>query len=90
MKWIEKYLLLSVSAAVTARALVTPRSSHSPDACPGYKASNFHQTQTTFTADLTLAGKPCNVYGTDLAHLKLEVDHETGKLHSPFQERTTC
>jgi alpha-glucosidase len=81
--------VLSVLAASTAQALVTPRSSHSPDACPGYQASNFHQTPTTFTADLTLAGKPCNVYGTDLAHLKLEVDHETGKLHSHFHESTT-
>lgn len=48
-------------------------------ACPGYKASNVHTTATGLTADLKLAGKACNVYGTDLDHLILEVTYETGK-----------
>jgi alpha-glucosidase len=31
------------------------------------------------TADLTLAGEPCNIYGTDIEHLRLEVEYQTGK-----------
>jgi hypothetical protein len=48
-------------------------------ACPGYKASNVHTTATGLTANLKLAGKACNVYGTDLDNLLLEVTYETGK-----------
>lgn len=47
--------------------------------CPGYKASNVEQSQTGLTADLTLAGEPCDVYGDDLPDLKLLVEHQTGK-----------
>lgn len=43
--------------------------------CPGYKASNVHQTSQGFTASLQLAGKPCNVYGTDVDSLSLTVDY---------------
>lgn len=49
-------------------------------ACPGYKASNVKTSATGLTADLKLAGKACNVYGTDLDNLILEVTYETGKL----------
>ena len=80
MVWVKRYLVLCASAAGVSQALVTPRAAVSADDCPGYKASKFHQTPTTFTADLTLAGKPCNIYGTDLKNLKLEVEHETGEL----------
>lgn len=48
------------------------------DACPGYKAGNVQNDGPTFTADLTLAGKACNVFGTDIQQLKLEVTYETG------------
>lgn len=48
------------------------------DSCPGYKASNFVSTGSTLTADLTLAGPACNVYGTDLTDLKLVVEYQTG------------
>lgn len=47
--------------------------------CPGYKASKVKATDTGLTAELTLAGKACNVYGTDLKDLILEVTYETGK-----------
>jgi alpha-glucosidase len=43
--------------------------------CPGYKASNVHQTSQGFTASLQLAGGPCNVYGTDVDSLSLTVDY---------------
>lgn len=47
--------------------------------CPGYKASNIKVNSQTLTANLKLAGKACNVYGTDLTDLTLEVEYETGK-----------
>ncbi|KAE8142306.1 glycosyl hydrolases family 31-domain-containing protein [Aspergillus pseudotamarii] len=50
--------------------------------CPGYKATKHWQTRTGFYADLTLAGPACNVFGTDLPDLKLEVEYQTSdRLH---------
>ena len=49
------------------------------DACPGYKATNVHTSSSTLTADLELAGKACNVYGSDIQKLSLSVVYETGK-----------
>ncbi|KAK6823973.1 maltase-glucoamylase sucrase-isomaltase lysosomal acid alpha-glucosidase [Aspergillus parasiticus SU-1] len=50
--------------------------------CPGYKASNVQENDRSLTADLTLAGKPCNTYGTDLQNLKLLVEYQTDeRLH---------
>jgi alpha-glucosidase len=51
------------------------------DSCPGYTVSNVQQTQGTITADLTLAGAACNVYGTDIENLKLLVEYQTGKMN---------
>ncbi|KAA8651458.1 putative alpha-glucosidase [Aspergillus tanneri] len=54
---------------------------HRPQ-CPGYKASNVHEKDNSLTADLTLAGNPCNVYGSDLKDLKLLVEYQTDeRLH---------
>jgi alpha-glucosidase len=47
--------------------------------CPGYKASHAKHNGHTFTADLTLAGKPCDTYGTDLKDLRLLVEYQTGE-----------
>ena len=47
--------------------------------CPGYKASNVEETESGLTADLTLAGDACDVYGDDIADLKLVVEYQTGK-----------
>jgi alpha-glucosidase len=47
------------------------------DACPGYSASNVTINGSSLTADLTLAGTACNVFGTDITNLKLEVTYET-------------
>ncbi|KAL4873835.1 glycosyl hydrolases family 31-domain-containing protein [Aspergillus spectabilis] len=44
---------------------------------PRYKALRVHENGNTLTADLTLAGKPCNTYGTDLKDLKLLVKYQT-------------
>lgn len=48
--------------------------------CPGYKASNVKETDNSLTADLALAGKPCNTMGTDLKELKLLVEYQTSTL----------
>ena len=48
------------------------------ESCPGYRASNVVSTGSTLTADLTLNGPACNVYGTDLTELKLVVEYQTG------------
>jgi alpha-glucosidase len=63
----------------TAAVLSRDYASDNPlGACPGYKASNVKTTSTGLTADLKLAGPACNVYGTDLDDLVLEVAYETG------------
>ncbi|KAL5335396.1 glycosyl hydrolases family 31-domain-containing protein [Aspergillus crustosus] len=50
--------------------------------CLGYRAINVEESSTGLTADLTLAGEPCNTYGTDIENLKLKVDYETDtRLH---------
>lgn len=46
--------------------------------CPGYQASNVKETDHGLTADLSLAGDACNVYGDDLTDLKLLVEYQTG------------
>lgn len=44
--------------------------------CPGYKASNVHQSSKGFTATLQLAGEPCNAYGIDVDSLDLSVEYQ--------------
>jgi alpha-glucosidase len=46
-------------------------------ACPGYSASNVQQNIHGFTASLSLAGAPCNVYGTDVDELSLSVEYQS-------------
>jgi alpha-glucosidase len=50
------------------------------ESCPGYKATNVVTDGSKLSADLVLAGTACNVYGTDVQKLKLEVQYETGML----------
>ncbi|KAJ0425820.1 glycosyl hydrolases family 31-domain-containing protein [Aspergillus carlsbadensis] len=58
------------------------RSPNSKPSCPGYRASHVHERANTLTAHLTLAGKPCNTYGTDLEDLRLLVEYQTDeRLH---------
>ena len=54
-------------SAINYAPSVTPNvmDMSAPDAqaeCPGYKAANVEETDSGLTADLTLAGSPCNVY----------------------------
>ena len=50
-----------------------------PNYCPGYAASNVVKTDSSLTADLTLAGEACNVYSDDIKDLKLVVEYQTSK-----------
>lgn len=50
--------------------------------CPGYKASNVKKTESALTADLTLAGPECNIYGNDLHDLKFVAEYESGSYAS--------
>jgi alpha-glucosidase len=74
------WCVLAVAAAsASATSLVPRQPSDDPlAACPGYKASRIQTSSNGLTADLTLAGPACNVYGTDLTDLTLEVVYETG------------
>ena len=46
------------------------------DECPGYKASNVVEINHGLTADLTLGGTNCNVFGTDIVDLSLTVSYQ--------------
>ncbi|KAJ2879454.1 hypothetical protein IWW38_006115, partial [Coemansia aciculifera] len=50
--------------------------------CPGYTAGSISQTSDGFTAKLTLAGLPCDIYGKDIERLELTVRFDTkDRLH---------
>lgn len=69
---------LGFATAVSAAAVARRQADPSPDSCPGYTASNVVETSTGLTADLALAGAPCNAYGTDIENLRLTVNHDSG------------
>jgi len=46
--------------------------------CPGYIASNVLSTHSGITADLRLAGDPCNIYGNDLKQLRFKAEYQSG------------
>jgi alpha-glucosidase len=71
--------LLVLGAALPALGgSLSTRQSSSLEACPGYTASNIKDDGSRVTADLSLAGTACDVYGKDLTDLKLEVEYQTG------------
>ncbi|KAI2638443.1 glycoside hydrolase family 31 protein [Xylaria nigripes] len=79
-------LSLPLSASTTLRkedaVASVPNTINPQSVCPGYKASNVAVTSLGFTADLTLAGDPCNIYGTDIELLSLVVEYQaTDRLH---------
>ncbi|KAJ7494439.1 alpha-glucosidase [Mycena galericulata] len=60
------------------------------DACPGYTATNVKVQGGTLTASLKLAGKACNVFGTDIPSLSLEVVYETtDRIHVKITDPTS-
>ncbi|KAI1823766.1 glycoside hydrolase family 31 protein [Xylaria intraflava] len=73
MRFLSQILTFSAAARILAVSI---------NDCPGYTASNVTETEGTLTADLTLSGTACNIYGTDLTDLKLLVEYQTGtRLH---------
>lgn len=72
----KRLLLVWGLASVTVGGL-TPRQYNTGD-CPGYALSNVQSQGSSITADLTLAGDGCNIYGNDLTDLKLQVEYQTG------------
>ncbi|KAG9246753.1 glycoside hydrolase family 31 protein [Calycina marina] len=84
--------LVASAVAVSATALAPRSSSSDPLAsCPGYKASNVRTTSSSLTASLILAGRACNVYGTDLQNLTLTVEYQTNdRLHVKIQDAANC
>lgn len=50
--------------------------------CPGYTASNVVSAGSRLAAQLSLAGRPCNVYGNDINELTLTVEYQAkDRLH---------
>ncbi|KAF2724910.1 glycoside hydrolase family 31 protein [Polychaeton citri CBS 116435] len=64
-----------IAPSVTPNIL-DPTAQDAQKVCPGYKASNVQQTGNRLTADLTLAGNACNVYGNDIIDLVLDVQYQ--------------
>ena len=77
----SKKLSLAFSAALAATLVSANVAESVLDACPGYNAAGVVASGSTLTANLTLAGEPCNVYGNDIERLKLEVTYETSKVY---------
>ncbi|KAI4862569.1 glycoside hydrolase family 31 protein [Hypoxylon rubiginosum] len=62
--------------------IIDPEAIDPQSVCPGYRASNVKTTSNGLTADLTLAGEACNVYGTDIEALSLVVEYQAeDRLH---------
>jgi alpha-glucosidase len=85
---INHLLLALITGAGLIVAIPTPQNPHfstlqardaDPNACPGYTASNVLKTDSSLTADLTLAGAACNVYSDDIKDLKLVVEYQTSE-----------
>jgi alpha-glucosidase len=56
--------------------IADPQAVDAQTVCPGYKATNVHETKEGVTADLKLSGKACNVYGNDVEELSLQVEYQ--------------
>lgn len=65
-----------------------PEAVDAQSVCPGYTASNVQNTSTGFTADLSLGGDACNVYGNEIEQLTLTVEYQASdRLHVGIQPR---
>ncbi|KAH8601722.1 glycoside hydrolase family 31 protein [Bisporella sp. PMI_857] len=84
---ILSWLLTTAISATAAASVLAPRAGDPLASCPGYKATNIKTTLSSLTADLTLAGKACNVYGDDLKSLTLTVEYQTDdRIHVKIQD----
>ncbi|KAG8875707.1 hypothetical protein FRB97_004788 [Tulasnella sp. 331] len=75
MRVVEAVSVLVGLASSTAASLI--QRSAGVDSCPGYDVQNPQTSGSSFTANLVLAGKACNIYGPDLQKLDLAVTYET-------------
>lgn len=57
--------------------LKDPEAVDAQSVCPGYKGSDVIRTASGLTATLKLAGKACDVYGTDVETLNLTVEYQS-------------
>jgi alpha-glucosidase len=68
--------------------IVDPQAVDPQSVCPGYTASNVVETANGITADLTLAGAACSVYGNDIEELTLTVEYQAvDRLHVEIQPK---
>ncbi|KAI0792610.1 alpha-glucosidase [Abortiporus biennis] len=74
MGFLTQSLVALIASSVVLATLTEPATL---DACPGYNATNIVSHGSTLSADLVLAGKACNIFGTDIPKLKLAVTYET-------------
>ncbi|RMJ13951.1 hypothetical protein CDV36_006377 [Fusarium kuroshium] len=80
MEHLRAFPTMAMMGLLTYLSLfITAVAAASIDTCPGYSASNVEETTNGLTADLTLLGEPCNVYGIDAPELKLVVEYQTDK-----------
>jgi len=82
---LQPQFTVPTSADLGAAVLPNIHDSNAIDAqtvCPGYLATSIDVTAYGLRAHLTLAGEPCNVYGTDISDLDLIVEYQTqSRLH---------
>lgn len=78
---LQRNLLASLLASTAVYGATGPVNL---DACPGYKAAHVVVNGSVLSAELTLAGNACNVYGPDVEKLKLEVTYETSEFRVFF------
>lgn len=64
----------------------------SPDfaKCQGYSVSSLTQGKWSLEADLDIIGDGCEVYGPDVAKLKLLVEYQTGSSGQPHTSGALC
>lgn len=68
--------------------ILDPEAVNPQSVCPGYRAVDVAETVDGLTADLVLAGEPCNVYGTDIQALRLLVEYQAAdRLHVEIQPK---
>lgn len=48
----------------------------------GYALSRLHENEFGLTAQLNLAGEPCDAFGHDISNLTIEVTYETGSRYT--------
>jgi hypothetical protein len=72
-------IIVLIILAYTINTLIAQQQRLDLSLCPGYTVVNISQTPTGLTADLRLAGNNCDVHGTDIDHLTLTVDYDTGR-----------